>query len=341
MSFNFVFNSNNVVNNQNNVYTYKFPSGSFTIPEDSVMSINQITIPYSWYNITAAYGNNNFSYSMPTTGSTIANITVTLPDGFYNITDINNVLAASLRANNYYFYNINPSQSALNSSGVANITSNIIYPIVFSSQAPNYTNCITSQFIPSSGTNVVTAFGANWVWALGTYPTNATLPRITIANPISGGPITKNTYCFGNIIGFTNAVFPSVAQTYTGVPTIANSQPYVIYGNTLAKTLNNTVSASIPFPAIGSIVNGVIVRCNLCYNAISTVGVSDILDSFPITSTFGSNINYLPITDNCVKISSGKFNQITISFMDQNLNALNMLDPNVLISLLIKFPEKK
>ena len=68
MSFNFVLNSNNVVNSQNNVFTYKFQSGSFTIPEGSVMSINQVTIPYSWYNISSAYGNNTFSYFMPTVG---------------------------------------------------------------------------------------------------------------------------------------------------------------------------------------------------------------------------------------------------------------------------------
>lgn len=339
MSFNFVLNSTNVVNSQNNVFTYKFQNGSFTIPEGSIMGINQITIPYSWYNITSAYGNNSFSYSMPTTASSNASVTVNIPDGFYSISDLNNLLQASLRANNYFWYNSNPGQATLNTNGFTNITNNIIYPISFTSQPSNYTNCISLLYVPSSGTNVVSQFGANWVWALGTYPTNATLPRVTIPQQ-NGNNITQNSYGFGNILGFINGTYPTTSKTYTGSPTLANSQPYLIYGNTLGLTQNNTISANPTFAPIGSYVNGVIVRCNLCYNPISSVGVNDILDSFPITSTFGSNINYLPISDNSVKISSGKFNQITLSFMDQNLNPLRMLDPNVLISLLIKFPEK-
>ena len=64
---------------------------------------------------------------------------------------------------------------------------------------------------------------------------------------------------------------------------------------------------------------------------------SDVLDSFPITSTFGSNINYLPIADNTVKLKQGKFSSLTLSFTDQNFNPLLANDPNVLISLLIHF----
>ena len=60
-----------------------------------------------------------------------------------------------------------------------------------------------------------------------------------------------------------------------------------------------------------------------------------------ITSTFGSNINYLPISDNSVKIKSGKFSSVVVSLYDQNLNPLIAQDSNVLISLLIHFPEKK
>ena len=238
MSFNFVLDSNNVVNSQNNVFTYNFQSGSFTIPEGSVMSINQVTIPYSWYNITFAYGNNKFTYYMPTTGGSSATVNLTIPDGFYTINDLNTFLQASLRANSYYFYNSNPGQSTLNNNGTANVTNNIIYPISFTSQAPNYTNCITFQYIPTSGTNVVSQFGANWVWALGTYPSTAYTPRITI-NQQNSVSISKSTYGLGNIMGFIDGTYPSISKSYSGTPTLANSQPYLIYGNTLALTTGN------------------------------------------------------------------------------------------------------
>ena len=62
------------------------------------------------------------------------------------------------------------------------------------------------------------------------------------------------------------------------------------------------------------------------------------MDSFSITSTFGSNINYLPISDNWVKLKRGKFSSLVITLNDQNFNVLNALDSNILMSILIKFP---
>lgn len=67
---------------------------------------------------------------------------------------------------------------------------------------------------------------------------------------------------------------------------------------------------------------------------------SDILDSFAITSTFGSNINYLPSTNHIAKLKQGKVSSLIISLFDENLNPLIANDPNVLISLSINFPKK-
>jgi hypothetical protein len=68
---------------------------------------------------------------------------------------------------------------------------------------------------------------------------------------------------------------------------------------------------------------------------------SDLLDNFAITSTFGSNIYYQPLSDNWIKLKPGTYKNMVISFADQNFNPLQALDPNVLISLLIRLPPKK
>jgi hypothetical protein len=132
----------------------------------------------------------------------------------------------------------------------------------------------------------------------------------------------------------------------TDVATLVNSYPLTINGNSLKTytyygSVSNLLiqSSSIPFSALSTIVNAVIVRCNLIENNVTMP--NDILDSFPITSTFGSNINYLPISDNSVKLKSGKFNSIIITFSDQNFNPLLANDSNVMISLLIHFSDKK
>ena len=83
-------------------------------------------------------------------------------------------------------------------------------------------------------------------------------------------------------------------------------------------------------------VNSLTMRCSLVNNNVAMP--TDILDSIPINTKFGSNINYAPNYEKWVKISSGTFNSFTISLSDQNLNPLYALDSNVSITLLIKTP---
>ena len=348
MSYNLILNSSNVVGVNNNQYKYNFIGGAFTVPDGAEMSISQVTIPYSWYNVTSALGNNTFSYTMPT-GASDTTVTVTLPDGFYTISDLNTALNKSLQQNKYYFYTLNSS-----AVGFSDIPSTqIIYPIQFGTNASNYTNTITFQYIPNGTTGVTTQFGTGWVWAnASSFPTNAHLHTITIPQQSSVN-ISASTFGIGNILGFTNAVYPSSSTLYYGLATafatntadVNNSYPLTINGNTLktytytGSSANLTINSANPtFAPLATSVNGVIVRCNLVENNITMP--SDVLDTFPIFATFGSNINYLPIADNVVKMKEGKFSSVIISFSDQSFNPLIANDPNVLISLLIHFPKE-
>jgi hypothetical protein len=83
-----------------------------------------------------------------------------------------------------------------------------------------------------------------------------------------------------------------------------------------------------------TVVNNVIVQCNLVKNDAGTP--SNILDTFPITSTFGSNINYSPPFQKFVKLNAGRYSSLSITFVDQNLNTIQVQDSNVCISLLLK-----
>ena len=79
-------------------------------------------------------------------------------------------------------------------------------------------------------------------------------------------------------------------------------------------------------------------RCSIVKNTVASP--NDILDSFPIQSgsAFGTNINYLPTIPRWVRVSAGNFSNFVITFTDQNLNLLASLDNNILITLLLKFP---
>ena len=63
MSNTIVINSSNVVNSDNNTFTYKLIGGNFKIPAGSRICISSIQIPYSIFNITERYGNNRFYFN--------------------------------------------------------------------------------------------------------------------------------------------------------------------------------------------------------------------------------------------------------------------------------------
>jgi hypothetical protein len=63
---------------------------------------------------------------------------------------------------------------------------------------------------------------------------------------------------------------------------------------------------------------------------------SDILDSVPINSTFGTNITYSPSFPKWIALRDGSYNSMIITMVDQNLNAVVAKDPNILISLMIR-----
>jgi hypothetical protein len=58
MSYTLVINNKNLIGINNNTYQYNFLQGNFNIPDGTEMMIANVQIPYSFYNITSAYGNN-------------------------------------------------------------------------------------------------------------------------------------------------------------------------------------------------------------------------------------------------------------------------------------------
>jgi hypothetical protein len=115
---------------------------------------------------------------------------------------------------------------------------------------------------------------------------------------------------FGKIIGFTPRFYPLIGSAFD-----------VSFLNTL-----------VP---VGSNINSIIITCNLIDNAVGFP--SNILDTMPISNTqFGSNLNYSPPALKWIKLVPGTYQKLEIQFVDQNLNAMNIIDNNVCISLLIK-----
>lgn len=83
-------------------FVYKFGrSVDFT---DVDIALGSVSLFYSWRNITTALNNNSFQIIHPKTGGTNT-LTLTLPNGGYEISDINNYLRWYLIQQGYYIQN--------------------------------------------------------------------------------------------------------------------------------------------------------------------------------------------------------------------------------------------
>lgn len=278
MSLSIILNSNNVVKNgTNSQYIYNFINGALTIPEGSTMCISNVTIPYSWFNInTNFYNNASFQYTFPTS-SGIQTFTVTLPNGYYAVTDINSYLQTIMIQNNQYLVNQNGEY---------------VYYITLQYDINYYAVQVILYDVPSSlPTGYTNPSGM-------TFPSQPTTPQLVILS-------TNN---FGSLIGFNAGSYPSTPQS----------------------TNQSFISNTVPN---GSPVNALVMRCNLIDNNV--VMPTDIIDSIPINSSFGANINYQPPYPKWVKMKAGRYSNMSISLYDQNLNAILANDPNVLITLLL------
>lgn len=220
--FYIVMNSTNLIpDGQNNKLRYSFPN-SVNL-KDKYIAVSSISMYYSWFNITIALTNNYFTYSwISGAGNIVQTFTINIPNGLYQIADLNNLIQFNCIANGTYFQNV---------SGVNT------YPFEFILNAPRYAVQINTYLWPTT-----LPAGASLP---SNYP-NAALSTTTF-NSIVTLP-SKFNEIVGYIAGFTtdnnlaNAYVPPVSQ-YVSKSSIGT----ISYISTIAPNVqpNNTVIFTI------------------------------------------------------------------------------------------------
>ena len=95
-----VMNSSNLVQDgQNNKLIYKFPNS--VVFKNNSIAVSSVSMYYSWFNISQALGNNTFTYSW-TNGTTVTTYQVVIPDGLYEIAQLNSYLQFVMISNDTY-----------------------------------------------------------------------------------------------------------------------------------------------------------------------------------------------------------------------------------------------
>lgn len=94
-----IMTQRNVVAGSNNtVFEYQFPGGGIQLKAHTKIALASMTMYNSTPNISAANNNNTFQYRW--IDATVH--TVTMPDGFYEISDMNNFLHQTMLNNKHY-----------------------------------------------------------------------------------------------------------------------------------------------------------------------------------------------------------------------------------------------
>ncbi len=184
MSFPIVINSSNAVGQ--NQYKVQLAT-SYDLNEYQV-SIGQCFMYYSWQNINQyPLNNNKFTLTIPRNGGSDT-LNIVIPDGSYNISDINNFLQYQLIAGGYYLTN--------------NATSLNTYYAAFQVNPTSYKIDFITTPLPTSLPAGFTSGGM-------------TFPAAANQNYQLTVPSDSN---FKDIIGFTPGIYPSV-PTNVGVQT--------------------------------------------------------------------------------------------------------------------------
>ena len=263
-------------------------------------------------------------------GTTNNTFTYTFINGSFTIPEKSKMCVSSCTIP-YSFFNVSQSQYNNASFGYTfgEITYNYIMPDGFYT-AIDINNFLKVQMI-KNGTYLIDSSNLNNVYYCNintdsNYYSNQILCYVVPISLPSGFSVPNN------FPGFPKTAMTS--QFIVGTNESGSLLGYVkgIYPPTNTAKFYNTIGSVCPN---ASPINAIIIHCSLIDNRVAMP--LDILDSFAINSTFGSNINYQPTFRKDINLTAGKFHQMTVYFTDQNNNLLPMRDSNILLNLLITF----
>ena len=361
-----VLNSSNLVNNGlNNQFVYVFPN-SVNI-KNSYIAVASVAIYYSWFNISAALGNNKFSYTWYSTGtstaiggsSSISGTTLTTTSsppltvgtlitggttlaGTY-ITAVNGVNSFTINSSNSQ--TATPTNYSLPVPVTVNITiADGLYQVADLNNLLQFNMIANANYlINSSGQNVYYAeFTVNpsrYAIQINTYtipsslptgytaPTGITYPPAPI-NPIVTIPPTGGaTVGLGYLLGFKSGLTTSSLAVNATTGTYVSTNSAGTISYISTSSPNIQPNSSLLFSSTG-VDNQYSVPNSIIYSISPNVSVGSIISDKPPNFIWN-------------KMYDGFYNQLTITILGTNLQPIQLNDPSTTIMLSIATAEER
>jgi hypothetical protein len=308
-----VLNQSNLVQDgQNNKLIHRFPN-SVNL-SNKYIAVSQVNMYYSWFNITQALNNNTFTYTWTSGAGPPTTYIIVIPDGLYEIAEINSYLQFQMIANGTYW---------------TDNTSNY-YPVQFLVNPTRYSIQVNTFLIPTAVQAAAAGlFIGSTLIGAPTFPT-------TVCNPVVTFPEG-----FAAIVGYsTNFQSNGNVNNVYAPPVPSNkSQNYI------TKITNGGNSASTFLP-IGTLSYLSDLSPNVQPNNSILFSISNINNPYTQPSSIiysvspsvlvGEVIQDRPPNFMWCKLLDGTYNQLTRSILGTNLQPLTINDPNMTILLSIR-----
>lgn len=296
MSATIVLNQSNIVNVDNNTLVYRFPN-SIAFPHHQI-AVQSITMYYAWENINdTTLGNNKFSYVW-TTGATSTEYLCIVPDGLYEISDLNSFLQFTMIANGQYLIDNN---------------GDFVYYAEMLVNASIYAVQVNTFPVPTD---------TDWTFVSG---------NLWTGNP--GSPYAGWTTPV-NWIGFPTVTFNPSMRFYENFNLIVGFNPYptaetgLFPGVGANQSFTSAFAPQVqPNPSVYFSISNI--------NNIYAVP-SSIIYALSPNVAFGEQINDRPPQYTYNKLLPGTYNEIRLQILGTNRAPIKILDPNMTILLAIR-----
>lgn len=294
-----ILNASNIDNSDNNTLVYNFPNS--VVLKDKYIAVSQIVMYYSWFNILDSYNNNKLTYTW-TVGSTTTTYTITIPNGLYNIVDINSFCQYTMINNGHYLVNANGDnvyyfEIIVNANRYAIQLNTYQVP---TSLPTGWTEPSNFDGYPTLEQNPVVSFPADFNKIVG-YNPNGTVFFSSNAN-------VDNLY---------NPPTPPSASTYYASKDGVGTLSY------LSNTYPNVQPNSSVYVSISNINNPYAQPSSILYAVTPTVAIGEQIVETPPNFMWN-------------KLIDGTYNQLRVQFLGIDKRPIPIRDPNMTVMLTIR-----
>jgi len=321
-----VLTQNNLVKNgSNNTFVYNFPN-SVSFPHHEI-AVQSISMFYSWLNVSAILENNLFTIYFPanadgavsTGASTLLSALITIPQGQYEVTNLNQYLQYEL---------INLGMYMIDTTG------NFVYFTNMVINATRYSVQINTYPIPHQSQFTLNILTGIWTGNAGTPYTGWTTPSnwvgfVDVAEVNFYNPCLFLPANFSTLLGFKPNTF-----TIGGVSGTVSTTPLTTIAeldNSAVETIKSFLSPLAP---------------QVQPNASIFFSISNIDNKYAVPNTiifslnpavaFGEQITEYPPQFAWNKLLNGTYNNLRLQILGLNYQPIQILDPNITIVLVIR-----